>query len=590
MADRVSPDRQGQAVPPIAVSNMSTLVNKTGSWKYIRPLYQDRVAPCNAGCPVGIDIEGYMNLLREGRIGEAVDLLVRENPMPAVTGRVCHHPCETHCNRRLFDEPVSIHAVERLLGDLFLDGEQRVATPRRKRKRKIGIVGSGPAGLACAYHLARFGYPVTVYEAASEPGGMLRLGIPEFRLPRAVLSREIDRIRAHGVDIQCGVKVGSDLPWEELSAYDAVFVASGAHRGRGLGVEGEHLEGVRAGLQFLKEVNFGARPDLGRRVFVIGGGNTAMDCARTALRLGAEPVVLYRRTRAEMPAILEEVEEAEREGIGIEFLTAPIAFHAKDGRLQSIECIRMRLGPPDESGRRRPIPSDEAPFTLPADTVLTAIGEQTDLGFLPEEMRLDGSVVTVNEFGKTCNPLVYAGGDVVEQPRTVADALGAGKRAAIGIDWYLLLTAGESLEALNADSLRYGGTGNMSVTSWRHDDPVPRTSPLNEVVLFEDLNMSHFARAIRNLDRHRSAEHSANSFREVNLGLGQELALAEAHRCFNCGVCNRCELCLIFCPDVAISRRSDGLGFDIAMDYCKGCGVCAAECPRGAMTMTREGL
>jgi NADPH-dependent glutamate synthase beta subunit-like oxidoreductase len=590
MADRVSPDRQGQAVPPIAVSNTSTLVNKTGSWKYIRPLYQDRVAPCNAGCPVGIDIEGYMNLLREGRIGEAADLLVRENPMPAVTGRVCHHPCETHCNRRLFDEPVSIHAVERLLGDLSLDGEQQVATPRRKRKHKIGIVGSGPAGLACAYHLARIGYPVTVFEAASEPGGMLRLGIPEFRLPRPVLSREIDRIRAHGVDIRCGVKVGSDLPWKELSAYDAVFVASGAHRGRGLGVEGENLQGVRAGLQFLKEVNFGARPDLGRRVFVIGGGNTAMDCARTALRLGAEPVVLYRRTRAEMPAILEEVEEAEREGIGIEFLTAPIAFHAKNGRLQSIECIRMRLGPPDESGRRRPIPSDEAPFTLPADTVLTAIGEQTDLGFLPEEIRLDGSVVTVNEFGKTSNPLVYAGGDVVEQPRTVADALGAGKRAAIGIDWYLLLTAGESLEAINADSLRYGGTGNMSVTSWRHDDPVPRTSPLNEVVPFEDLNMSHFARAIRNFDRHLSAEDSASSFREVNLGLGRELAFTEAGRCFNCGVCNRCELCLIFCPDVAISRRSDGLGFDIAMDYCKGCGVCTVECPRGAMTMTREGL
>ncbi len=590
MADRASPMGQGQTVPPIAVSNTSTLVNKTGSWKYIRPLYQDRVAPCNAGCPVGIDIEGYMNLLREGRVHEAVELLIRENPMPSVTGRVCHHPCETHCNRRLFDEPVSIHAVERLLGDVFLDGELDIPRPARKRKRKIGIVGSGPAGLACAYHLARLGYPVTVFEAAAEPGGMLRLGIPEYRLPRPVLSREIDRIRAYGVEIQCGMRVGTDLPWKKLADYDAVFVASGAHRGRGLGVEGEKLHGIRAGLEFLKEVNFGARPDLGRRVFVIGGGNTAMDCARTALRLGAEPVVLYRRTRAEMPAIPEEVEEAEREGIGIEFLTAPIAFHAQDGHLHSVECIKMRLGPPDESGRRRPIPSDEEPFTLPADTVLTAIGEETDLGFLPEEISRQGSVVTVNEFGKTSNPLVYAGGDVVEQPRTVADALGAGKRAAIGIDWYLLLTAGESLETINTDALRYGASGNMSVTSWCDDDPVPRTSPVNEIVPFDDLNMNHFVRAIRNTDRRLSAEDSAGSFREVNIGLGHDLALTEAHRCFNCGVCNRCELCLIFCPDVAITRRSDGLGFDIAMDYCKGCGVCAAECPRGAMTMTREGL
>jgi len=571
----------------VAVSSTSTLVSKTGSWKYIRPIYQDRVAPCNEACPVGIDVEGYLNLLREDRLDEACELLVRENPMPAITGRVCHHPCELSCNRRQFDEAVSVHAIERVLGDRVL--EMSVERPHPTSCASVGIVGSGPAGLACAYHAARLGYAVTVFEAAPEPGGMLRAGIPEYRLPRAVLDKQIAWLRAHGITIQCGARVGTDIPWWSLlGAFDAVFLAIGAQESKALGVPGEKLAGVESGLDFLKQVNAGARPSLGQRAVIVGGGNTAMDCARTALRLGAEATVLYRRTRAEMPAIPEEIDEAEREGVRFVFLAAPIRLLSSDGRVTGIECQRMELGAPDASGRRAPVPVKGARFSLPADTVFSAIGESVQLESLPAEIERISSGLLTGEYQETTRAAVFAGGDMVQQPRTVADALGAGKRAAIGIDQYLRLISGRPLEGPGTDALRYGRSGNLSITRWRGDDPVARTSPVNEVLRYEDLNIHHFVHAPRRADGRLEVAESRRGFGEVNLGLSGDAALEEARRCFNCGVCNRCDLCLVFCPDAAISR-ADG-GYEVAMEYCKGCGVCAEECPRGAIVMTREGL
>lgn len=592
MSNPLSGTSGARRVPPVAVSSTSTLVTRTGSWKYIQPAYHDRVAPCNQGCPVGIDIEGYMNLLREGRVEEARALLLAENPMPATTGRVCHHPCETACNRRRFDEAVAIHAVERMLGDLTFEEDVARAPTQSQR---VAIVGSGPAGLACAWHLARFGYPVVIFEAAGEPGGMLRLGIPEYRLPRPVLDRDIERIRAAGVEIKCGVRAGVDIDWSTLHAeFDAVFLASGAHVSRALGVPGED-EGpdIRPGLDFLKEVNAGAWPDLGSEVVVVGGGNTAMDCARTAVRLGAKVTVLYRRTRSEMPAIADEVEGAEREGVQFIFLAAPVEFRFAGDQLAAVECERMTLGPPDGSGRRSPVRTGER-FLLGASTVLTAIGEELDRSALPGDLTPASSGLPVSAVGATVRAAVFAGGDVTEDTRSVADALGSGKRAAIGIDHFLRQArhGGEAsgtpqdANGLDLGALRFAA-GNLSAVRWSGSDPIDRVSPLNDVVTFEEMNFDHYARVPRRHDRLISEREARGGFAEVNRGLNGAQAMEEARRCLNCGVCTQCDLCLIFCPDVAISHGNNG-AYHIALEYCKGCGVCAAECPRGAMVMTRD--
>jgi 2-oxoacid:acceptor oxidoreductase delta subunit (pyruvate/2-ketoisovalerate family) len=594
------------------MSRTSTSQNRTGSWKYIRPLYRDAVAPCNQACPAGVDVEGYMNLLREGRVDDAVDLLLRENPMPAITGRVCHHPCETGCNRRDVDEAVSVHAVERALGDFSLRHPHPPPPPVLHPER-VAVVGGGPAGLSCAYHLARLGYAVTIYDEAAEAGGLLRQGIPSYRLPREILDRQIDRVASMGVAIRTGVHLAGDAARAELDGYDAVFYATGAHRGKPMGVEGEDGPGISAGLEFLKAVNRGERPELGKRVAVIGGGNTAMDCARTALRLGAEPVVVYRRTRDEMPAIPQEIDEAMGEGIEFVFLAAPAGFGwSDDGRLTEMRVTRMELGEPDASGRRRPVPIDDGGYVIQVDTVLTAIGEDTDLDILPPSLPTHWGAVSVNDFGATGAAVngrseqgageagdagdagdageagatpVFAGGDLAGAERTVADALGSGKRAAMGIDQHFRGFRDGENGGSALDGLRWG-RGQVSMSRWRGDDPVRRTNPTNEVVDVGDLQLAHFPTARRHLDRWREGW---IDFGEVNLGIDLEDAVAEARRCFNCGVCNDCELCLILCPDVAITRLEGG-GFEIDLEHCKGCGVCAEECPRGAIVMTREGL
>jgi 2-oxoacid:acceptor oxidoreductase delta subunit (pyruvate/2-ketoisovalerate family) len=589
----------------VAISETSTRVNKTGSWKYIRPRYQDGVAPCNARCPVGIDIEGYMNLLREGRAWEAEDLLIRENPMPAITGRVCDRPCEEACNRAGLDGSVAIHAVERVLGDDILE---RSLPDRFEhwRSERMAVVGSGPAGLGCAYHLNRMGYHVTVFEAEPEAGGMLRVGIPEYRLPREILDRQIAWFVSQGIDIRCDQRLGEDLDWADLAEFDAVFLSTGAHKSRPSGMRGESGAGVRPGLEFLHEVNDGHLPILGRHVAVIGGGNTAMDCARTARRLGSEVTVVYRRTRAEMPAIAEEIEEAEREGVAFLFQAAPEEAVRTKGVLTALVCRRMEMGPPDESGRRRPVPVEDGEFRLEVSSVLTAIGERSDLTYLPSTIDVEWGTIPTGELGavrgagegtgpegagisETGPTMVFAGGDVADQPRTVAHALGAGKRAALGIDRAVHVTRGLDVKDWDPEGYRFGPDGNVSITRWRGDDPVQRENPVNDVVPGDALNLNHFAPAPRQEDHHLPAREALTDFREANQGLSWDEARAEANRCFNCGVCNGCELCMIFCPDFAITRRADGR-FSVDMDYCKGCGICAEECPRGAITMTREGL
>jgi NADPH-dependent glutamate synthase beta subunit-like oxidoreductase len=594
--------------PAIAVSDRSTRANRTGSWKYIRPIYQDKVAPCNQACPAGIDIEASMNLVREGRVEDAVDLLLRENPFPATTGRVCNRHCERACNRASFDEAVSIRAVERVLGELALQRPLPAPAPRT-RTETVGIVGAGPAGLSAAYHLARLGYGVTVYEADDEPGGVLRYGIPEYRLPRSIVMGEIERIAALGVEIRRGVRVGREVSFEELRKHDAVLVATGAHCSRPLDIEGAGLAGVRPGLAFLAELNRGLRPAVGKRVVVLGGDSTAIECACAALRLGASVRLVHRGGREDLSACVDEVQEAACEGVQFELHAAATAllaaspagdpaamegveasFGESEGggapaRVASVRCVRLAAA----EDSRPPAEVPGSTFFLEADTVLVALGEQSELGVLPAAMERAAGAVRTDALGATGDGRLFACGDLLGGPRTVAAAIGSGKRAAIAIDHRLRTAAGESTRPPDLAALRLGPEGNVSMTRWRADDPVRRAEPINAVVAYDQLNTAHFAHVPRFRDRYMTAEWTRRTFREANLGLTRDEGVAEACRCFNCGVCNSCEVCLIFCPDAAITRASDG-GFHLSYKYCKGCGVCAAECPRCAMTMTREGL
>jgi 2-oxoacid:acceptor oxidoreductase delta subunit (pyruvate/2-ketoisovalerate family) len=401
------------------------------------------------------------------------------------------------------------------------------------------------------------------------------------------------------------VQVGKNPAWDELKRFDAVFLATGARVAPSLGLPGDDLPQIQSGLDFLRKVNTGGSAELGRRVVVVGGNSLALDCARAALRLGAAPLVVFAGRREEMTATPQEIEEALAEGVRFEFQAKPVELqtepHAENEpaldairsmyaegaeagagqHLSGLECLRT--GPTGDG-------ADSDHFILPVDAVLVAESPKLQFGYLPSGVAADGGGVTVDDFGATARSAFFAGGALAEGTRDVAHAIGSGKRAAIGIDRYLRERAGETLKPADPAALRYGKRGNLSMTRWRGDDPIVRTGEVNEVVLFEQLNMAHFQPVPRNPDRQRSLKERRNGFAEANLGLTRAEALAEARRCFNCGVCNQCELCLIFCPDVAIKRHGERAGFSISYKYCKGCGVCVEECPRGAITMTREGL
>ncbi len=552
-------------LPPMAASFERMSVNDTGSWRNAEPLYINHTPPCTAKCPAGNDIAGFLKLASEGRFREAYELILETSPFPGICGRVCPHPCESECNRDTQGGRVNIHSIERFLAEVNADAP----LPGKNLKYpdvKVAVIGSGPAGLSCAYHLARAGYPAQVFESYPLPGGMMRVGIPDYRLPKDVLDREIAALEAAGVEIATGVRVGNDIKFAALrEKFAAVFIAVGFHRSRAMGIEGEDHPDVVAGVEILRRIALGENPKFKDKALVVGGGNTAMDAARSAARLGVEVTVVYRRSREEMPAISEEVEACLEEGVPIEFLTTPVKAHISGGRITEVECIRMRLGEPDSSGRRRPVPIEGSNFTIEAGQIITAIGEFPDLSFIDDKLKVESWGIPADEFGITNRPGVFAGGDAATGAGTVSHAIGSGRRAALAIESYLKGREIDRAMEILPPSLR------------RVD---------SKVVRVEDLNLEYFefrprieASALRINERE-------GNFNEIHRVLSESEALYEAQRCFSCGACPSCDNCYVFCPDAAIQiSAGEGQRYSIDLKHCKGCGVCAAECPRLCIEM-----
>ncbi len=571
-----------EGLPPLTVSFLDTLSIKTGTWRYLRPYFQQKTAPCHEACPAGSDVVNWVRLMNEGKPEEAYHLILQENPFPGICGRICFHPCERDCNRASFDQPIPIHLLERFLADFGHRHCSPLPAPSTRREEKVAIIGAGPSGLSCAYQLARMGYGVTVYEASPQPGGVLRSGIPEYRLPRSILDQEIGLIEALGVRIETGMKIGASLGINDLKEFSAVFIATGASRGLRLDIPGEDLQGVVSGLDFLESINLGQKQHNHGTVAVIGGGNTAMDAARSALRTGAEPLVLYRRSREEMPAFEDEVKEAEGEGVKMHFQVSPVKILGEEGRVRAVECIRTRLEEPDASGRRRPFPIEGSNFTLEVNHVITAIGETPELSFLEADVKIQDQMILTDSYTSTQREGFFAGGDVVPQPRSVVHAIGSGKMGAVAIDQYI---RGEDVKDLEA-SMRIGGEGTFSMK--RYLERLERSDRrARDRVLFESINLDYFERTDPVKNNRTPSEEAPKDFREVNSGLTEALALEKARGCFSCGLCNHCGNCLVFCPDIAVSLEEDKYP-EVNYDYCKGCGICALECPRGAISLEEE--
>lgn len=531
----------------ITLKPCTSLSNLTGTWRTERPVYLDRLPPCNNACPAGENIQGWLYHAESGDYEQAWRVLVEENPFPAVMGRVCYHPCEDQCNRGKLDSAVGINSVERFLGDEAIRRGWKFSKSADASGKKVLIVGAGPSGLSAAYHLARMGHEVEIQEAGPMAGGMMRFGIPKYRLPRDVLDAEVRRILDLGVRLKLNSRVDDIV--QGMQGFDAAFLAVGAHIARRAFIPAGDAAHVVDAVSLLQSMEGEEKPMLGRRVVVYGGGNTAIDVARTARRLGAtDAIIVYRRTRERMPAHDFEIEEALQEGVMIRWLSA--IRQADEGQL-TVEKMVL-----DEKGM--PVPTGEFE-TMEADTLVLALGQDVDLALLEGVPNLEIRNGTVQVSGNmmTGYPGLFAGGDMVPSERNVTVAAGHGKKAARHIDAYL---RGVSYEPHAKHELADFGKLN----TWYYSDADKTVRPMLDIIRRQ------------------------TSFDEVQGGLDETNALFEARRCMSCGNCFECDNCYGVCPDNAVIKLGPGRRFKFNYDYCKGCGLCAAECPCGAIKMVPE--
>ncbi len=544
-------------------------------------LKREASAPCQLNCPAGIDIPSYIALIGQDRYSEAIELIRKDNPFPWVCGLVCTNPCESWCQRRYLDKALCIKDLKGLAAKIVMEKGPgyKVPEPKHNYKEKIAVVGSGPAGLTAAYFLAWEGYPVTVFESMSEPGGLMMAGIPEFRLPRRIVRKEIENIKAMGVEIVVDTPVGKDLTLDDLRAqgYKAFFLGIGAWQGYKLGIQGEDdFPQVISALEFLKNVSFGLKIKPADRVAIVGGGNAAVDAARTCVRLGSQSVsIVYRRTRSEMPAHFEEIIQMAEEGIHVHQLTIPSRVIGNYGKVDFLECVMASLGEPDESGRRRPIPVPDSEYKMPVGAIIAAIGQKPNVMDFPAftELKLSKKeTINVRSYNQQTNiPDVFAGGDAVTGPATVVQAIGAGKRAARAMDAYLRDEA-------------------------HPDKPVLRPRDMVAPIVLNYREKAFIQRQeipMIDLDRRM------HSFDQVELGLDEIAARQEAKRCMRCDICERCGKCVEVCRDQlgvsAIRFHHAGESSLILKDYvhglpkCIGCGSCVNICPTGALKIEDQG-
>lgn len=564
----------------ISRSNISTEINKTGTWRFVRPKYHEKTAPCSAACPAGEDIARIEMLSNQGRYQDAAETILLENPFPSVCGRVCFHPCETVCNRAGFDDPVAIHALERFIGDTAIRDDLTLKLKKLPENGKtVCIVGAGPSGLAAGYFLSKLGYSCDIYEARSEPGGILRWGIPRYRLPDDIVFSEIERIKKTGVKIICNTPVTQNFLQNVKDRYHALFIGCGHGRSLKMNIPGETK--TFDGLEFLNLLRKRKALPSNETVAVIGGGNTAIDCARSLVRLGATTTLVYRRRKQDMPAFKNEVEMADKEGVRIMELYSPLEINEDDGEyvlsLQKMKTSGMET----DSGRARVIPDSQTTQHLRVQKIIVAIGAEPSVPWqFPSHKNTEALYLTHCTFTASEPPLLF-GGDLTNTIKSVTDAVASGKQAAMALDIFFKQGRHAITDRLN--SCLVGNGPALSMECYMGGKRLTRNP---HIVSNNDINLDYFSQTPRVEPESLAIKKRMNSFDEIEATFTIEQAMEETRRCFNCGICNACDNCRIFCPEIAVILQDAKR--QINLDYCKGCGICVFECPRSAMDLEEE--